>query len=392
MNKNVPKLRFKEFSDEWDIKPFFECIAIKKGLVNPLESPYNKMIHIGPANIEKYTGRLLEYRTAEEDKVESGKYLFDKQSIIYSKIRPELSKVAYPKFEGICSADTYPLNPINEYMISEFIYYQLLTNRFLKFVTSTSERTKMPKVNREELSLYKFKFPSLQEQERIANFFTVLDNLIEEQEAKVNDLELYKKGMMQQIFKQKIRFKDENGQDYPAWEEKKLGDISKIIMGQSPSSTAYNENNEGLPLVQGNADINNRVTAPRIYTNEITKTCELKDIIMSVRAPVGTIAIANQVCCIGRGVCAIKSNSNQNYLYQVLLEKENKWNKISQGSTFESINSNDIKSLKVSVPSLQEQTKIANFLSNIDNLIEEEQKNLNDLKEMKKGLLQQMFV
>lgn len=227
MNKNVPKLRFKEFSDEWNIKPFFDCVNIRNGLVSPLESPYNKMIHIGPANIEKYTGRLLEYRTAEEDKVESGKYLFDKQSIIYSKIRPELSKVIYPKFDGICSADTYPLNPINEYMMSEFIYYQLLTSSFLKFVTSTSERTKMPKVNRGELSLYKFKFPTLQEQKKIVSFLNTLDSLIEEQDAKVRDLELYKKGMMQKIFKQEIRFKDDNGLDYPAWEEIKLKKILK---------------------------------------------------------------------------------------------------------------------------------------------------------------------
>lgn len=138
----------------------------------------------------------------------------------------------------------------------------------------------------------------------------------------------------------KLRFKGFEDE----WRKGKLGDMSKIIMGQSPSSNAYNYNKEGLPLVQGNADITKRITTPRMYTTEITKTCEIEDIIMSVRAPVGSIAIAKQRSCIGRGVCSIKAiGINQKYLYQVLLGYEKKWLKISQGSTFESINSNDIK-------------------------------------------------
>ncbi|MBI6074838.1 restriction endonuclease subunit S [Clostridium perfringens] len=186
----------------------------------------------------------------------------------------------------------------------------------------------------------------------------------------------------------KLRFKGFEDE----WRKGKLGDMSKIIMGQSPSSNAYNYNKEGLPLVQGNADITKRITTPRMYTTEITKTCEIEDIIMSVRAPVGSIAIAKQRSCIGRGVCSIKAiGINQKYLYQVLLGYEKKWLKISQGSTFESINSNDIKGVMLNIPSLQEQEKIANFLSKVDSIIEKQEKKVQYWNSYKKGMMQKIF-
>lgn len=185
----------------------------------------------------------------------------------------------------------------------------------------------------------------------------------------------------------KLRFKGFEDE----WKEYRLDDISSIIMGQSPSSSEYNEEKIGLPLVQGKADIKDRKTAPRMYTKEITKTCEVNDIIMSVRAPVGDVSIAIEKCCIGRGVCAIRSNINQEYLYQLLLNQEEKWKNLSQGSTFESINSSDIKGLRIKLPSLQEQTKIANFLSNVDNIIEEQEGKVKDLEQYKNGMMQKIF-
>lgn len=186
----------------------------------------------------------------------------------------------------------------------------------------------------------------------------------------------------------KLRFPEFSGE----WKEKRLGDICNIIMGQSPSSLAYNENLEGLPLVQGNADCKKRKVIPRIYSSEITKESLPKDIIMSVRAPAGTIAKSDIHSCIGRGVCAIRSKiENQEYIYQYLINYEDKWNKYSQGSTFDSINSNDIKGLYISFPSFSEQEKIASFLSKVDESIEilEEEKEL--WEKYKKGMMQKIF-
>lgn len=185
----------------------------------------------------------------------------------------------------------------------------------------------------------------------------------------------------------KLRFKEFSEE----WESKKLGDICEIIMGQSPSSSCYNENNIGLPLIQGKADIKDRKTLPRIYTSDITKICDVGDVIMSVRAPVGYISKSSQKSCIGRGVCGIKAKQNREFIYQFLIGYEDKWDKISQGSTFESINRNDIDNTKISIPSLQEQEKIAFFLSLIDDKINLQSEKVKYLKDYKKGLMQKIF-
>lgn len=185
----------------------------------------------------------------------------------------------------------------------------------------------------------------------------------------------------------KLRFKGFNDE----WKNTKLGDISNIIMGQSPSSDQYNEKFEGMPLVQGNADIRQRKTSPRMYTTEVTKACKIGDIIMSVRAPVGSIGRATEKCCIGRGVCAINTCEKQEFLYQVLLQQEDKWGKVSQGSTFESINRNDIANLRIKLPALQEQERIANFLTKVDKIIEKQDEKVKNLEKYKKGMMQKIF-
>jgi type I restriction enzyme S subunit len=218
---------------------------------------------------------------------------------------------------------------------------------------------------------------------------------------------------MQQLFSQQLRFKPDviasasselviarheaispNETEFPDWEDKKLGEVCIITMGQSPDSKSYNEIGKGTFLIQGNADINGRITNPRQWTSEPTKTCEIGDLILTVRAPVGSITKSLHNACIGRGVCSIKNNKNSNneYLYQFLLSYELKWVSIEQGSTFTAVSGKDIKSLKLPFPSLKEQQKIANYLSAIDAKIENVQTQIAKTQAFKKGLLQQMFV
>lgn len=155
------------------------------------------------------------------------------------------------------------------------------------------------------------------------------------------------------------------------WDKPKLSSVSDVIMGSSPSSLSYNENKIGLPLLQGNADIKNRLSTPRIYTTEITKECEIGDILLSVRAPVGTVAKSLHNACIGRGISALsaKKPNSQEYIYQWLFSYESSWAKISQGGTFDAVNSDDIKNLLVPIPKPKEQQKIASCLSSLDEVI-----------------------
>ena len=176
-----------------------------------------------------------------------------------------------------------------------------------------------------------------------------------------------------------------------SWSVKKISEVAVVTMGASPSSTSYNDDKIGLPLIQGNADCANRKTKPRIYTSEITKKCKVGDIIMTVRAPVGAISKSNHVACIGRGVCAIDSKINNEFLYQSLVYHENSWGKLSQGSTFEAVSGSDIKGFKISVPPLKEQEKIAEILSTWDSAIEKQEQLIEKKKEFKKGIMQKLL-
>ena len=188
----------------------------------------------------------------------------------------------------------------------------------------------------------------------------------------------------------KLRFPGFSG----AWEEKKLGEVAEIIMGQSPESSAYNTEGLGVPLIQGNADITERETTPRNWTTQITKECNINDIVMTVRAPVGYICRSLHRACLGRGVCAIRNNekSDIDYLFQYLLTFEKKWISLEQGSTFTAVNTKDVKNLKIPFPSLPEQKKIADFLTSVDKVIESKQQQITQAETWKKGLMQGLFV
>ena len=234
-------------------------------------------------------------------------------------------------------------------------------------------------------------FPGLSEQQKIGAFFKELDKTIALHQRQLDNYRQLKKSMKQKNFDQKLRFKDADGNDYPKWKRRTLGEISEIIMGQSPDSANYTSNEQDTVLIQGNADLNGGRITPRIYTTQITKTCEAGDIILTVRAPVGDLAIANTRACIGRGVCAIKGDL---YIYQYLemIRDTDGWRKIIQGSTFESINSNDVKDLPIDVPSSEERKKIAEFFKALDRRIEKSTQRVESMKQFRKGLMQQMFV
>ncbi|MBT1048031.1 restriction endonuclease subunit S [Streptococcus macedonicus] len=175
-----------------------------------------------------------------------------------------------------------------------------------------------------------------------------------------------------------------------AWEQRSLGNVAKITMGQSPNSENYTENPSDYILVQGNADMKDGRVVPRVWTTQVTKTADKGDLILSVRAPVGDIGKTDYDVVLGRGVAAIKGNE---FLFQSLgrMKKNGYWTKLSTGSTFESINSNDIKEAQILLPSLDEQQKIGTFFKQLDNTIALHQRECDLLAKMKKSYLQKMF-
>jgi len=151
-----------------------DVCGIETKLVDPRLKDYRQLLHVGGANIVSKTGELVDLKTASDEALISGKFLFDPSVVLYSKIRPYLMKVARPEFAGLCSADMYPLTPNGSVLARDFLYWTLLSTDFTDYATSGSARAGMPKVNREHLFSYKFFLPDLPEQSRIS---ATLDSL-----------------------------------------------------------------------------------------------------------------------------------------------------------------------------------------------------------------------
>jgi type I restriction enzyme S subunit len=293
------------------------------------------------------------------------------------------------------------LNIIRSSLNGIFLSFYLNNKKKLE-IAKLAQGSSVVHLYSSQLKSLKLNIPSLPEQQKIASFLSAVDEKIQQLTRKKGLLEQYKKGVMQQLFSGKLRFKDDtstelsarNGKSFPDWEVKRLGDVAIIAMGQSPDSKSYNIDSKGMLLIQGNADIKDRITIPRQWTSEPTKTCEIGDLILTVRAPVGSVAKSLHNACIGRGVCSITNtkNSFQEYLYQFFLSYESKWIGLEQGSTFTAVSGSDIKGLKLNLPSLPEQQKIANFLSSLDFKIESTTQQITQTQTFKKGLLQKMFV
>lgn len=273
----------------------------------------------------------------------------------------------------------------------EFLYQLLIQFDIKKLSFGTGQ----PLVKASELKSLELMMPTdMKEQMRIGVYFKNIDHLITLHQRKCENLKKLKKFMLQKLFPQ-------NGESVPkirflgftdTWEQRKLGDLCKITMGQSPNGSTYSETPCDYILVQGNADLKDGWVVPRIWTSQITKTAKSGDLIMSVRAPAGAIGKTAYDVVIGRGVASINGNE---FIYQTLkkYEIEGYWKKIATGSTFESINSEDINDTILFVPiDDSEQKLIGQYFRQLDHLITLHQSKCDKLKEVKKYMLQNMFI
>ena len=165
---------FETNSMDWEIKPFSYFANIDGNMTSDFEK-YANYPHIGVGNIEKDTGNLIDYKTIREDNVISGKYLFTPEHIIYSKIRPNLNKVALPTFDGLCSADAYPILPNKDNCNRIFLAIAMRSEYFLSYILQFSSRANMPKVNRKEISGFTMPLPPLSLQNEFAEFVKLTD-------------------------------------------------------------------------------------------------------------------------------------------------------------------------------------------------------------------------
>lgn len=381
-----PQLRFKGFTDPWEERRLGERFAERVD-----RSGDGEMLSVTIANGVVLANSLDRKDNSSSDK--SNYKVVKKDDIAYNSMRMWQAASGVSKYDGIVSPAYTVLVPANGES-STFFGYQFkqtemkqIFQRNSQGLTSDTWNLKYPLLSRIKTSA-----PERTEQIKIGEFLTKLDNLIAVNQRKLAKLKELKQGYLQKMFPQ-------NGSKFPqlrftgfagAWEERKLGDEVRIVMGQSPNSENYTDDPNDYILVQGNADMKNGRVFPRVWTTQVTKQAEKDDLILSVRAPVGDIGKTAYDVVIGRGVAAIKGNE---FIFQNLgkMKSDGYWTRYSTGSTFESINSTDIKEAIISVPAIEEQNKIGSFFKQLDNTIALHQRKLEKLQELKKGYLQKMF-
>ncbi|MCK7638065.1 restriction endonuclease subunit S [Corynebacterium sp. P7202] len=266
-----------------------------------------------------------------------------------------------------------------------FAYYALTAFKMSNLVSVGA----LPSLNGGQLrSILLFVPTDLTEQRRIADALFDIDNLIATLERLIAKREAIKQGMMQQLLTGRTRLPGFRS----VWKGATLGAVASVTMGQSPAGSTYNSDAHGLPLIQGNADIRDRVTLDRIWTDLPTKVCEAGDILLTVRAPVGYTAIVSKRSCVGRGVCSISSYGDNRFIFYALVYAEPTWSNYGQGSTFTAVNSGEVRSFKLLWPTdAEERQSIARVLDDFNSQIAALRTRLSKTRAIKQGMMQQLL-
>lgn len=188
----------------WKATTMDGVCSITSSLVDPRLPEYKNKLHVGGSNIESYTGKLSNLLTAEQEDLVSNKFYFDQTMVLYNKIRPYLVKIAMPDFDGICSADMYPLKPKNGVITREYLYYVLNSKDFTDYAIMGSARAGMPKVNRDCLFAYSFSIPSIDEQKIIVSKLfqtaSICNKLQQKLELELAEYEALKQSVLRKAF------------------------------------------------------------------------------------------------------------------------------------------------------------------------------------------------
>lgn len=384
--RKVPKLRFKEFSDEWEEKKLGEIAELidgdrGKNYPNEKEILEKGILFLSTSNFSDnklILNKKNRYISQEKfDLLTKGKVT--SQDLIIT-LRGSIGNIVV--FEN----DKFSTAFINAQMMiirpninnKYYLYYLFQTLKSKKEIENMSSGSAQPQLTKKDLKSFKLFYPSFQEQEKIVNFLSSVDKKISLIEEKLELFKEYKKGVMQKIFSQELRFKDNEGNDYPQWEEKRLGEILKIGSGKD-----YKHLNKGNIPVYGTGGIITRVDS-YIYNGE--------------SVGIGRKGTINKPVFFNKKFWTVDTlfytydfkNALPKFIYYIFNNID--WLSYNEATGVPSLSKITIQKIKINIPILEEQQKIANFLFSIDTKIEKIERELENLKEFKKGLLQQMFV
>ena len=388
----VPQLRFPEFSNEWEKNKLGNLAVIKSG-ISPSKYelkttgslPFLKVEDLN--NCRKYQFNSRVYSESLKNSINKNSVIFPKRG---AAIR--LNKVRINKVAALMDSNLMALLPNTELLNTEFLYYKIMLDGLYKIADTST----IPQINNKHILPYKLNLPILPEQQKIAAFLTAVDNKIEQLSKKQALLGEYKKGLMQQIFSQAIRFKSDDGGTFPDWEEKNGNEIFDNISNKNHDSDlpilAITQEHGAIPR-----DLINYKMIVSDKSVSSYKVVETGDFIISLRSFQGGIEYSNYkgICSpayiILRPAIEIEKKFYKYYLktYRYIQDLNRKLEGIRDGKM---VSYKYFSEIKLPYPSISEQAKIANFLSSIDNKIEQVGKQLRESKQFKKALLQQMFV
>ena len=406
--KNKPSLRFPEFDRKWE-----NC---KLGDITYKVDKKNKTKELLPIySINNYNGftpqsEQFEGLDSNERGYDISLYkIIENNTFAYNPARINVGSIGYSgNLDRVIVSSLYVCFKTKENINDEFFYKFVKSDRFINYVNKMGEGGVRIYLFYENFSLIPFSFPSLAEQTKIASFLSEVDYKLQTLKQKKKLLKQYKKGVMQKIFSQELRFKDDNGNDYPNWEEKKLGDIGETYNGLTGKSKEHF--GDGKPYIQykqifddSKIDIS-RFELVKISSTENQNKVVFGDVFFTVSSEtpneIGTASVLlddiqelylNSFCFGYRASNLYLSPYFSRYLFRNELFR-NQIIKLAQGSTRFNMSKVQLMKLIVKLPCLEEQTKIANFLSAIDDKINNCQSQIEKTQVWKKGLLQQMFV
>lgn len=382
-SKKIPKYRNISFDNEWENKSLGSTVEIIMGQSpdskNYTDNPNDYILVQGNADMQN--GRVVpRVWTTQITK------LAEKGDLILS-VRAPVGDIGKTDYNVVLGRGVAAIKG------NEFIFQLLSRMKQSNYWSKLSTGSTFESINSNDIKSAEIYLPSPDEQSAIGTLFRTLDDLLARYKDNLTNYQSLKVTMLSKMFPKagqtvpEIRLDGFEGE----WENKILSEVTNITMGQSPKSENYTDNPNDYILIQGNADIKDKQVVPRLWTTEVTKTAEIGDIILTVRAPVGDIGKTDYNVVIGRGVAAIKGND---FIFYTLekMKMTGFWNRFSTGSTFESISSNDIKEAIIQIPTLEEQQAIGSYFSNLDNLINSHQEKISQLETLKKKLLQDMFI
>jgi type I restriction enzyme S subunit len=374
--------------NDWVVKKIGQCLLKNPDYgINAAAVPFNENlpVYLRITDINE-DGNYSKKNLVSVNNISSTSYYLQEGDLVFARTGASVGKTyLYNPKDGklVFAGFLIRVRANEEILLPNYLKYFTQTKQYWDWIAANSMRTGQPGINGNEYKEISLPLPPTKaEQTAIATALNDADALINQLEQLLTKKQNIKTGAMQEVLKPK-----------DGWEVKKLGEVVDINMGQSPDSKNYNSNQEGLPLLQGNADLDNRKQLIRFWTSQITKVCDDGDIILTVRAPVGSIGIAIQKSCIGRGVCSLKPKSvSKEFIYHLLIFKEKDWKILEQGSTFTSANSNQIYGFEIPIPKDRvDQTRIAQILSDMDNEIQELEKKIEKYKMIKQGMMQNLL-